>query len=59
MADLIRNEFLKLHRRHFFLFSFILIVFACLAFTSVFYATSDTRSDMDIVEEQLKSMFAN
>ncbi len=54
MGDLIRNEFLKLHRRHFFLFSFILIVFACLVFTSVFYARSDTRSDMDIVEEQLE-----
>ena len=54
MGDLIRNEFLKLHRRHFFLLSFILILLACLIFTTVYYVQSDTRSDMDIVEEQLE-----
>ena len=54
MGDLIRNEFLKLHRRHFFLMSFILILVACVIFTTVYYLQSDTRSDMDIVEEQLE-----
>lgn len=54
MGDLIRNEFLKLHRRHFFLFSFILILLSALLFTVVYYMQSDTRSDMDIVAEQLE-----
>ena len=54
MISLIKNEFYKLHRRHFFILSFIVIVLSLSVFTTVFYMQADTRSDMDIVEEQLE-----
>ena len=54
MINLIRNELLKLHRRHFFLISFIVIILSLIIFTAIYYAGVDTRADMDIVNEQLE-----
>ncbi len=54
MIRLIRNEFLKLHRRHFFLVSFVIVSLALSIYTGVYYFMADNRTDQDIVEQQLE-----
>ncbi len=54
MIALIRNEFYKLHHRHFFIISVLLILVSITVFTGIFYIQVDTRNDMDIVNEQLE-----
>ena len=54
MIALIRNEFYKLHRRHFFILSMAVILISLGIFTIVYSSRMDTRKDMDIVSSQLE-----